>query len=402
MSFEYFISKRFLKEKKKSFISIISLLSTAGTAIGVMALIIVIAVMSGFGSELKKKILGIEAHAILLSHEGSFKDYRYIISEIKKNKAVVSASPFIFSQVMVKSPKSSSGAMLRGVNLASSKDISKFITIKAPQDALPSDVPKIFIGLELAKSLDIRLGDTVYLILNQGKITPIGHIPTMKRVVTAGFFNSGMYEYDASLVYMDIKDAQQLLNMEDSVTGISIRVKDIYKTSKIAAKIISDIGYPYWIKDWMNMNKSFFSALKLEKTVMFIILTLIVLVAAFNVASSLIMMFMERIKDIAILKAMGATDKIIRKIFIIKGMIIGGAGVIIGVILGILACGLLSKYEFIKLPKDVYFLSYLPVELNFLDVLTIAVSALFICLLATVYPAYKASKVNTVDAIRYG
>jgi lipoprotein-releasing system permease protein len=401
LSFEYFISRRFLKAKKSSFVSLISFLSTAGTALGVMALIIVIAVMTGFGDELRKKILGVEAHAVLLNYGGAFKDYNPIAERVRKYKEVVSASPFIISQGMLKSAHSSSGAVLRGVDFNSSDEILKLIKTKSMAKK-EKNIPQIFIGRQLAKILHVELNDIVYLILTQGRITPIGHMPAMKRAVVAGFFESGMYEYDSSLAYMDIKDAQKLLNMKDLASGISIRVKDIYKAASVSQKIADDLGYPYWAKDWINMNKSFFSALKLEKTVMFIILTLIVLVAAFNIASSLIMMFMERIKDIAILKAMGATDKSIRRIFMIKGLIIGGVGVLSGVFLGILTCGILSKYKFIELPQDVYFISTLPVQLNFFDVFLIAISAMFICFLATIYPAYKASKVNPVEAIRYG
>ena len=242
-------------------------------------------------------------------------------------------------------------------------------------------VPGIILGKELARNLGVGKGDAVYLISSQGMISPIGYLPAMKRFKVAGLFESGMYEYDGSLAYINLKDAQKILHMEGAVTGIEVRVKDVYDARNIAEKIVSNLGFPYWAKDWMQMNHNLFSALKLEKTVMFIILALIVLVAAFNIASTLIMMVMGKTKDIAILKAMGAMDSSIRKIFIFNGMIIGSVG---------------------ELPGDVYYISTLPVRLNPMDVLIIAAAALIICFVATLYPARQASKLNPVEAIRYG
>ncbi len=224
----------------------------------------------------------------------------------------------------------------------------------------------------------------------------------MKPFQVTGFFESGMYEYDGSLAYIHLSDAQKILRMDDSISGIELRVKDIYHAKKIADRIIEGLGFPFWARDWMQMNQNFFSALKLEKTVMFIILTLIILVAAFNIASTLIMMVMEKTKDIAILKAMGATDKSIKRIFVIKGMAIGSIGTILGVCLGFILCALLKHYKFIELPGDVYYITTLPVKLEAIDVFFIASAAMAICFLATLYPARQASKLDPVEAIRYG
>ncbi|MFC1829997.1 FtsX-like permease family protein, partial [Thermodesulfobacteriota bacterium] len=245
-------------------------------------------------------------------------------------------------------------------------------------------------------------GDTVYLISPRGVISPVGHLPAMKRFRVTDLFESGMYEFDGTMAYVLLKDAQKILRIPDAVTGIEVRVEDIYKARNIAGEIIGKLGFPYWAKDWMQMNRNLFSALKLEKTVMFIILTLIILVAAFNIASTLIMMVMGKTRDIAILKAMGATDKSIRRIFVFNGMVIGSLGTFIGVVLGFLLCILLEKYKFIELPGDVYYITTLPVRLEGLDVLLIAAAAMVICFLATLYPARQAAKLNPVDAIRYG
>jgi lipoprotein-releasing system permease protein len=411
MSFEYFIGGRYLRAKhKETFISLITILSVAGVTVGVMALIVVIAVMAGFESDLKQRILGVESHIVLMRHDGSFSGYKNIAKQIDELNGVEAATPFIYSQIMLRSSTGVSGAVLRGIDPESAGSVIKILKNSVLQNLKhlqrkensKTFVPGIILGKELAKNLGVLKGDAVYLISSRGMISPIGYLPAMKRFKVVGLFESGMYEYDGSLAYIDLEDAQKLLNMKGSVTGIEVRVDDIYNAGNIAKKIVSTLGFPYWARDWMRMNHNLFSALKLEKTVMFIILALIVLVAAFNIASTLIMMVMGKTKDIAILKAMGAMDSSIRKIFIYKGMIIGSVGTSLGVCLGFILCKLLEKYKFIQLPGDVYYISTLPVRLEALDVFMIASAAMVICFLATLYPASQASKLNPIEAIRYG
>ncbi len=411
MSFEYFIGGRYLRAKQKeTFISLITILSVAGVTVGVMALIVVIAVMAGFESDLKQRILGVESHIVLMRHDGPFSGYEKISQQINELNRVEAATPFIYSQIMLRSSTGVSGAVLRGIDPESAGSVIKILKNSVLQNLkhierrenLKTIVPGIILGKELAKNLHVLKGDAVYLISSRGMISPIGYLPAMKRFEVVGLFESGMYEYDGSLAYINLKDAQKILNMKDSVTGIEIRVDDIYNARNVAEKIVSELGFPYWARDWMQMNRNLFSALKLEKTVMFIILALIVLVAAFNIASTLIMMVMGKTKDIAILKAMGAMDSSIRKIFIYKGMIIGAVGTLLGVCLGFIVCKLLEKYKFIQLPGDVYYISTLPVRLEALDVFIISSAAMVICFLATLYPANQASKLNPIEAIRYG
>jgi lipoprotein-releasing system permease protein len=411
MSFEYFIGGRYLRAKQKeTFISLITMLSIAGVTVGVMALIVVIAVMAGFESDLKQRILGVESHIVLMRHGGSFSDYRKISNQIDTLDGVTAATPFIYTQIMLRSPSGVSGAVLRGIDPDSAGRVIKILKHSGLQNLKQfqgqgnskSLMPGIILGKELARNLGVGEGDAVYLISSRGMISPIGYLPAMKRFKVAGLFESGMYEYDGSLAYINLKDAQKILHMDGAVTGIEVRVKDVYDARNIAEKIVSNLGFPYWAKDWMQMNHNLFSALKLEKTVMFIILALIVLVAAFNIASTLIMMVMGKTKDIAILKAMGTQDSSIKKIFIFNGMIIGFVGTTLGVCLGFIMCELLEKYKFIELPGDVYYISTLPVRLNPMDVLIIAAAALIICFVATLYPARQASKLNPVEAIRYG
>ncbi len=410
MSFEIFVGTRYLRAKQKeTFISLITILSIAGVTVGVMALIVVIAVMAGFESDLKSRILGIESHLVIMRHGGHMTDYQETLKNVGSHEGVIAATPFIYTQTMLRSASGVSGAVLRGIDPDSVKDVinvfkdvvppQKHDKIEAEQD---NDVPSIVLGKELARRLGVTKSDTVYLISPAGIISPIGHVPAMKRFQVSDIFESGMYEYDGSLAFIHLEDAQKILRMGDSVTGIEVRVKDIYKAGDIAEKIVSELGFPYWARDWTQMNQNLFAALKLEKTVMFIIMALIILVAAFNIASTLIMMVMEKTRDIAILKAMGATDKSIGKIFVIKGVVIGAIGTFIGVTLGFVLCKLLEKYKFIELPGDVYYITTLPVRMELLDIVLIATAAIVICFLATLYPARQASKLNPVEAIRYG
>lgn len=411
MAFEYFISSRYLRSRQKhAFISFITLLSMAGVTVGVMALIIVISVMSGAESYFKSQILGVEAHIVLRRHSGEIDDYNKIAKEILQIKGVKSADPFVYSQIILRSANGISGAVLRGIDPEASQDAVKGYNkdqltkkLKSKTAGKPDiAVPGIIVGKELAVNLGISEGSMIYIISPTGMMSPVGHIPTMKRFEVTGIFESGFYEYDASLVYVNLKDAQQLLKIGDAVTAIGIRVNDIYHANAVSGQITQKLGFPYWTMDWMQMNRSFFSALKLEKEAMFIILTLIILVAAFNIASTLIMMVMGKTRDIAILKAMGATDRSIWKIFVIKGLVIGAIGTALGLGLGVIGCFILKHYKFIQLPGDVYYFTSLPVQLEFFDVLMIVAATVIISFLSTLYPAYKASKLNPVEALRYG
>lgn len=412
MSFEFFIGRRYLRAKQKqAFISLITVLSIAGVTVGVMALIVVIAVMAGFEADLKSRILGGQPQVMLMRHGGAFKDYRRVLTDVEQTKGVEAATPFIYAQIMLRSKHGASGAVLRGIDPDSAGRVIKSLDkvdlpdpakLRTSQDSRP-EKPGIVLGRELAKSLGVIEGDSIYLISTRSMLSPIGHVPAIKQFKVTGFFESGMYEYDQTFAYIHIRDAQKLLRMADSVTGIDIRVTDIYDARNIAEKIISKLGFPYWARDWMQMNRNLFKALKLERRVMFIILTLIILVAAFNIASSLIMMVMGKTRDIAILKAMGATDQSIRKIFVFNGMVIGTIGTILGLCLGLVICTVLKHYDIHELTGDIYyFTTTLPVKLELINVISIICAALLICFLATLYPARQAAKLDPVEAIRYG
>jgi len=255
--------------------------------------------------------------------------------------------------------------------------------------------------VELCNNLGIRQGEWVTIISPSGRLTPMGQVPKSKLFQVVGIIQSGMYEYDNTLAYIGLTAAQQFLGVGDTVSGIEIRLEDIYQARQIAEALRSRLGLPYWVRDWMQMNRNLFSALKLEKVVMFIILTLIILVAAFNIVSSLIMLVMEKTRDIAILKAMGATTASIRKIFVMEGFLIGTTGTLLGLLGGYILCSLLKKYQFIELPRDVYYISTLPVKMEALDVGMIALAAIFISLVATLYPSRQAAKLDPAEALRY-
>ena len=411
MSFEFFIGGRYLRAKQKqAFISLISYLSIAGVAVGVMALIVVIAVMAGFEADLKTRILGGQANVILLRYQGPFDAYREVMQRVDGVPGVTASTPFIYSQVMLRTAANTTGAVLRGIDPATIGGVLKTLeNVKLPESAPAGDpepigsFPGIVLGRELAKNLGVVPGDTVHLISPRGMLAPTGHVPAMKPFRVSSYFESGMYEFDQTFAYIHLHDAQRLLRMGDAVTGVEVRVEDIYQARAVADAIVTQLGSEYYARDWMQMNRNLFKALKLERRVMFIILTLIVLVAAFNIASSLIMMVMGKTKDIAILKAMGATNGSIRKIFVFNGMVIGTIGTGLGLVLGVVLCNLLRRYNIHELTGDIYyFTTQLPVKMEAIDVACIVAAALVICFLATIYPARQAAKLNPVEAIRYG
>jgi lipoprotein-releasing system permease protein len=413
MSFELFVSYRYLKAKRKqSFISLITFISMGGVALGVMALIVVLAVMSGFENDLKTKILGLNSHVLVLSWDNAIDHYKQVAEKVESVPEVTAATPFILTQVMISAGGQVTGAVLRGIDVQSaSKVISLNHIIKKGnwKNLVQSEgntsgeptLPGIILGQELARNLGLSLNESLSVISPLGEITPLGKIPKMRTFKLVGTFESGMFEYDSSFAFISLAEAQIFLGLGDKVTGLEVKTRDLYQAAKTAKNIQKRLGFPFWTKDWMQMNKNLFSALKLEKLVMFIILALIILVAAFNIVASLIMVVMEKTKDIAILKSMGATAAGIMKIFMFEGVIIGVVGTALGLVGGIGLCRLLEKYQFIKLPSDVYYISSLPVLMKGGDILMIVVSALGICLIATLYPAWQASRLDPAEALRY-
>lgn len=419
MPFELFIGLRYMKAKRKStFISIITFISTAGVTLGVMALIVVLAVMTGFEDDLKEKILGTNAHIVVIRSGAPMEEYRSVIEKLKGFKGVQAATPFIYNQVMLSSGKNVSGVVLRGIDVATDRQVTRLSqsvvegsmaglepTMGQGADTLPG----LMVGKELAKHLNLFLGDKVNVISPMGNITPLGMMPRMKPFKVTGIFNTGMFEYDSTLAYVSLDQAQRFFDLGDTVTGIQLKVEDVYHTGELARSINREMGVNFYARDWMQMNKNILFALKTEKIVMFIILTLIVLVAAFGIASTLFMVVMEKTREIAILKSMGTTATSIMKIFVLEGLIIGVIGTLLGVASGLLiALNLEPIIDVIQkitgqnfFSKDIYYLDHFPSLVVPSDVVLISVTAVLISFLATLYPAWQASKMLPAEALRY-
>ncbi|MCJ7684812.1 MAG: lipoprotein-releasing ABC transporter permease subunit [Desulfobacteraceae bacterium] len=405
--FELFLGMKYLKAKRKQrFISVITVISVLGVMVGVMALVVVLSVMNGFRADLMSKILGVNSHLLVLSLSGPFNDYQKVAEKVDKVEGVIASTPFIYTQVMINNSGQVSGAVLRGVDPLSAgavvtfKSMIKDGSITSLQKKIDG-IPPIIIGGELAKQIGAHPGSVITVISPEGKLTPLGRTPNTRRFKVAAIFDSGMYEYDASMIYISIKDAQDFLALGDKVTGLEVRVKDVYKSDKISRKVQKVLGYPYWTKDWKVMNRSLFSALKLEKFTMFVILTMIVLVGALNIISTLVMVVMEKTRDVAILRAMGASARSIMTIFMFQGLLVGVVGTFVGLVSGLGLCQLLAKYKFINLPADVYYISTLPVQVEVADVSFVAAAAVVISFLATLYPSWYASRLNPVESFRY-
>jgi lipoprotein-releasing system permease protein len=407
MRFESFLAIRYLKAKRKqAFISVITVISVIGVMMGVMALIVVLSVMNGFREDLMGKILGVNSHLVVLSYEGAFLDYDRIARDTSTVEGVVAATPFIYSQVMVNSQGSVSGSVLRGIDTSTAGKviaIDRMIKRGSLQslDSLHDGLPGIIVGKELARMLAVQPGDPVTVVSPMGKLTPVGRVPQNRKFKITAIFESGMYEYDATMVYMSLKEAQDFLGLDNRATGVEVRVADVYKADQVAGAVTKKLGYPYWAKDWKQMNRSLVSALKLEKIAMFVILIMIVLVGALNIISTLVMVVMEKNRDVAILRAMGATQKSIMAVFMVQGVLVGVVGTLVGLGAGLGLCHLLAKYKFIELPSDVYYISTLPVRVEMLDVVLVIAAALVISFLATLYPSRHASRLNPVESLRY-
>ena len=411
MSFVTFVSGRYLKTRqKRAFISLITVLSIAGVTVGVMALIVVIAVMAGFEADLKSRIMGIRPHLVVTKKNGAFIDYNRIVARLEPMVGIETASAYINTQVVLRTTTRAAGAILKGIDVTrqnngdNSLNTGRLVTGSTanPMSGGTSQLPGIILGKELAANLGVIRGDTLHMISPRGMLSPVGHIPAMTKFQVSDLFASGMYEFDGTLALVDLKQAQKILRMPKSVSGIEIRLQDMDQVKEVSNRIGRVLDDDYTIENWKQINRNLFSALRLEKTVMFIILALIIMVAAFNIAGSLVMMVMEKRKDIAILKAMGATARSISRIFVVKGLIIGLVGTVLGTSAGLVLCTLLKRYSFIHLPEDIYYITALPVNLKATDVLLIAVSALIICFAATLYPARQAAGVDPVEAIRHG
>jgi len=427
MSYELFVSIRHLSAKKsQKFISLNTWISIAGVGLGVMALIVVIAVMSGFSKDLRDKILGTNSHVVVSNiNRAMVEDYGGIIKKVRSVKGVIAAAPFIMNQVMLINGDRVSGVVVRGIDPEQEEtvsDLGKNMVLGTVSDLKTKSSSSgeikgrekknragIILGKELSRRLGVGVGDIISMVSPVSRVTPVGLIPRMKLFKVVGVFESGMYEYDANLSFILLKSAQKFFSMKNGVSGVEVRVADIEQAGNIASVIQKELGFPYLVRDWMRMNKNLFSALKLEKIVMFIILVLIVFVAAFNIVSTLFMLVMEKAKEIAILKSMGASCSSIMKIYSYQGLVIGLVGTFLGCAAGFvivpnlneIVSSIESIFGIVAFPSDVYYLDRLPSKIQYVDSFLIIIFSVVICLVASLYPAWRASKLDLVDGLRY-
>jgi lipoprotein-releasing system permease protein len=411
MRYELFIALRYLKAKRKqTFVSVITVISVLGIIIGVTALIIALALITGFHENIQEKILGANSHILLFNAlpEHPIDHYQSLIKKLEKRPHIIAAAPTALSKGMISSKYASEGVVIYGVDPDSIKKVTNIFDniIKGSYQPLKQEEAEgrgsIILGKELAARLGVLPGHTVRVMsIDATSLSPFGLLPKPKNFRVAGIFESGMWEADLQWAFISLKQAQRFFNLGDGVTLIQVKVDDIFRVKEIAEDLREHLGGGFYIQDWMDMNEPFFSALKLEKLLLFIAIGLIVTVAAFNIVITLVMMVMEKNRDIGILMSMGATSKSVMLAFMLQGIIIGIIGTALGAALGLGLCWVLDTYRLISLPPDVYTISYLPFKVRIGDFIGVMAMALGISFLATLYPSYRASKLRPAEALHY-
>jgi lipoprotein-releasing system permease protein len=427
--YEIYIGLRYLRAKRRQrTISLNTFVSVAGITLGVAALIGTLGIMTGFKEDLQAKILGTTSHIVVQDRtKDGIANYDTLIGQVEGVPHVMAATPFVLRQVLLTSQSGVQGIVLRGIEpakevrvtdlgknikagrlsdlttsaqaTAANKPIADTATNPDPKAPTPSEHPGIVLGKELSLRLGAFVGDKVNVVSPVGPVSAIGMVPKIRVFTVVAVFESGMFEYDSSLAYIGLEESQKFFNMNHTVTGIEVKVDEIFQAAEIARDIERAIGFPYWARDWMQLNRNLFSALKLEKTMMFLLLVLITLVASFNIVSTLTMIVTEKQREIAILKAMGATRQAIMRIFMLNGLIIGLTGTVIGIPLGYTFLWLIENYW--TFDQTVYYISHIPVHVQAVDVVLVSVSAILISFAATLYPSYQAAKLDPAAALRY-
>ncbi|HCO44032.1 lipoprotein-releasing ABC transporter permease subunit [Immundisolibacter sp.] len=409
--YEVFIGLRYTRAKRRNhFISFISLVSMAGIALGVMALITVISVMNGFEQELRSRILGMVAHVTVSGDGGALRDWPAVQQAVAGEPEVLASAPYVETEAMISFAGNARGVLVRGIDPAQEPQVAE-LTLNTTGTTLGALAPGefgIILGADLGRALGARAGDKVTVLIPEASATPAGVLPRMKRFTVLGYFSAGMYEYDSALALVALGDAQRLIRLGDAVSGVRLRLDDLMRAPLVAQRLAQDLPY-LGVSDWTRQHVNFFRAVRTEKTVMFIILSLIVGVAAFNIISTLVMMVADKRADIAILRTMGATPASVMGVFVVQGAVIGVVGTLLGVIGGV-ALSLnvetlvpwLERTLHVSLwPSDVYYISSLPSQLNSRDVANITGLALSLSLLATLYPAWRAARTDPAEALRY-
>ncbi len=407
MGFELYLALRYLSARSRSrFLNLITIIAIGGIFVGVMALIVVIGVMSGLQKEVRDRILGTNPHIMVLTYGEGLRldDWEVPLASVERDPLVTVAEPFVYSEALIfQDVNYQQGVALRGITPSATRRIADQLVVGVWDfDNTGSGLPGIVLGFRLAERLLVYPGDSVSLVSGHGaELTPAGFIPKFKKFEVVGTFRSGMYEYDNQMGYMSLAAAQDLLGLEGSVTGLALWVRDPWQADAVAERLQANLGYPYTLRDWKRMNEGLFSALKLEKMGMALILLLIVLVAAFNIVSTLIMVVTDKTREIGILRSMGLTSRRILKVFMLQGVIIGIAGTLLGLVGGVALSWAIDYFGLISLPGDVYIISRIPITLSPLDLAVIVAASILISFGATIYPSRQASRMTPVEAIRH-
>ena len=405
MGFELFVSRRYLTARRKqAFISVITSISVLGIAIGVAALVIAIALITGFQGDVQDKILGATSHVMVSDLGGrGLEGYEDMAATVRAIPGVESATPVVYSTVLVTGLGDSSGALVKGIDFERERPNAPWLQ-RLEAGALPAEGGAregLLLGRELALRIGAQTGDVVDVVTASSTLSPLGPLPKRKRFLVAGVFNTGLYEFDSATALVPIGAAQRLFGLEGRASYIQVKLRDIFAAPAVGERIKEVLPPVVYVTTWMELNRSLFSALKLEKTIMFLTITLIVVVAALNIIATLILMVMEKTRDIGILMAMGATPRMINRIFFFQGALIGVVGTALGVALGLGWCGLANAFELIRIPVDIYQISYVPFRLRPLDLAVIVGVSLLISFVSTLFPARRAAKVDPVVALKY-
>jgi lipoprotein-releasing system permease protein len=405
MSYEWFIARRYLTARRKqAFISVITSISILGITIGVMALVIAIALITGFQNDVQDKILGSTAHVMIRDYSGDgLKDYAPLMERVAGMESVQAVTPIVYDSVMIIGPYQSQGAVLRGMDFARELPQSLWLR-ELERGELPEKGARrdgVLLGKDLAFSLGAGVGDVVTVLSPSNRLSPLGVSPKVTRLKVTGIYATGLFEWDSTtaLVWLDV--GQRIFGLGENVNLIQIRIENIFGAPQFRERVREFLPEETYAITWMEMNESLFSALKLEKRLMFFTITLIVLVASLNIIATLILMVMEKTRDIGVLKSMGANSRSIMKIFFFQGSMIGVFGTIIGVALGLLWCWLANTFELIKLPVHIYMIPFVPFRIHVLDLLVIIGIALMISFLSTLFPSHRAARVDPVNALKY-
>ena len=408
MPFELMVALRYLTARRKqAFISVISSISMLGVVVGVMALMVALGLMTGLQREIRSRILGATAHiSVFKSRNDAFENYREVVEAVRKAPRVQGAAPALYGKGLLTSGTASAVATLKGILPAEERTVSELgsqveegsLDVLAPGG---EGMPPVLLGRDLAATLGVASGDVITVTSPEGRLSPMGVLPRMAKFRVAGTVHSGLYEFDAQWAYLPLAAAQRLFGQADRASLVEVKIDDMYAVGPASAGILDAVGEGYLTTDWIQMNQSLFSALWLEKTAIGITIGLIVMVAALNIVATLILMVMEKHKDIAILVSMGASRESITRIFMLQGTVIGALGTLAGAVLGWGLCRILDHYKLIRVPVDVYQISYVPFTLLVSDAALVIVGAVLICFLATIHPARGAARLDPAEALRY-